>query len=164
MKTLLLKNADVVLPDRVVKNASVSVADGKIAAIDGSAAAGEEIDLEGATLLPGFIDVHIHGAVGIDVMDATPAGLREVSEHLATQGVTTWLPTLVPGADENYRSVIAAVFESSQEIEQVGKGGLPPLPGARIAGIHYEGPFVNSAQCGALHSEYFKTYSSPTDL
>jgi N-acetylglucosamine-6-phosphate deacetylase len=169
MKTLLLKNADVVLPDRVLKNASVSVVEGKIASI-GAAVGGEEIDLAGATLLPGFIDVHIHGAVGVDVMDATSEGLREVSEYLASQGVTTWLPTLVPAADENYASVIATVLESSQkieqaqEIEQVRKGGLPPLTGAHIAGIHYEGPFVNSAQCGALHSEYFKTYSSPSDL
>ena len=170
MKTLLLKNADVVLPGRVVKNASVSVVEGKIASI-GAAAGGEEIDLTGATLLPGFIDVHIHGAVGVDVMDATPEGLREVSQYLASQGVTTWLPTLVPAADENYQRVIAVVEQaqtSKEQVrmrqEQVRKGGLPPLPEAHIAGIHYEGPFVNSAQCGALHSEYFKTYSSPSDL
>jgi N-acetylglucosamine-6-phosphate deacetylase len=152
MKTLLLKNADVVLPDRVVKNASVSVVEGKIASID-AAAGGEEIDLTGATLLPGFIDVHIHGAIGVDVMDATPASLREVSQYLASQGVTTWLPTLVPAADENYASVIAAVEQTVENSH-----------GARIAGVHYEGPFVNSAQCGALHSEYFKTYSSSSDL
>src|ERR671917_1986145 len=106
MKTLLLKNADVVLPDSVVKNASVSVVEGKIASID-EAVGGEEIDLTGATLLPGFIDVHIHGAVGVDVMEATPAGLREVSNYLATQGLTSWVPTLVPGSDDNYASVAA---------------------------------------------------------
>ena len=163
MKTLLMKNADVVLPDSVLENASVLVRDGKIASI-GEAVGDEEIDLTGATLLPGFIDVHIHGAVGVDVMDATPEGLREVSQYLASQGVTTWLPTLVPAADENYANVIAAVEQAQLSKEQVRTGGLPALPGAHIAGIHYEGPFVNSAQCGALHSEYFKTYSSPSDL
>ncbi|HEY0367140.1 MAG TPA: N-acetylglucosamine-6-phosphate deacetylase, partial [Pyrinomonadaceae bacterium] len=94
-----------------------------------------------------------HGAVGIDVMAATPAGLREVSMYLASQGVTAWLPTLVPGSDENYASVAAVVSECLNEDE-----------GARVLGLHYEGPFVNSAQCGALHTEYFKTYSGSKDL
>ncbi|HYV12954.1 MAG TPA: hypothetical protein VE980_18770, partial [Pyrinomonadaceae bacterium] len=91
MQTLLLKNANVVLPDREV-TASVLIADGKIAAI-GDGGADEHIDLAGTTLLPGFIDVHIHGAAGVDVMDATSDGLRSVSDYLASQGVTSWLPT-----------------------------------------------------------------------
>lgn len=148
---MLLKNANVVLPDRKVSNVSVLVADGKIASLEGGRAA-EEIDLTGATLLPGFIDVHIHGAVGIDVMDASAADLRKVSEYLASQGVTSWLPTFVPASDENYASAVAAISEAMNG------------PGAQILGVHYEGPFVNTAQCGALHTEYFKTYSGPEDL
>lgn len=148
---MLLKNANVVLPDREVRNVSVLIADGKIASLD-EGSAGEEIDLAGATLLPGFIDVHIHGAAGIDVMDASAADLREVSEYLASQGVTSWLPTFVPASDENYASAVAAISEAMSG------------PGARILGVHYEGPFVNTAQCGALHTEYFKIYSGPEDL
>src|SRR6185369_6280242 len=105
---------------------------------------GEEISLAGATLLPGFIDFHIHGAAGIDVMDATANDLHEVSEYLASQGVTGWLPTFVPASDDNYASAIAAISEAMH-----GRG-------ARVLGVHYEGPFVNTAQCGALHTEYFK--------
>ena len=67
--------------------------------------------------------------------------------------MTGWLATLVPGSDENYASVSAAVGAVDE------RSG-----GARVLGIHYEGPFVNSAQCGALHTEYFKTYSGPKDL
>jgi N-acetylglucosamine-6-phosphate deacetylase len=148
---MLLKNATVVLPDREVNKLSVFIADGKIASFEGGSA-GEEIDLAGATLLPGFIDVHIHGAVGVDVMDATPADLRKVSEYLASQGVTSWVPTFVPASDENYARAVAAISETMHG------------PGARILGVHYEGPFVNTAQCGALHTEYFKTYSGPEDL
>ena len=150
MKTLLLKNASVVLPDREVQ-ASVLIEDGRIVSLEAEQG-GEEIDLAGATLLPGFIDVHIHGAAGIDVMDATAAGLGEVSEYLALQGVTSWVPTFVPASDENYASAIAVISEAMNE------------PGARVLGVHYEGPFVNTAQCGALHTEYFKTYSSAADL
>ena len=157
MTDLLLKNATVVLPDRELANGSVLISEGRIVSVgdDGSLSAAEEIDLSGMTLLPGFIDVHIHGAVGVDVMEATPEGLLEVSRYLASQGVTAWLPTLVPGSDENYASVAAAVSEAMRSSE---------VGGARILGLHYEGPFVNSAQCGALHVEHFKTYSSPADL
>ena len=152
MTGLLLKNAKVVLPDREV-DADVLVEAGRIAAIGDSLDAAEQIDLGGTTLLPGFIDIHIHGAVGVDVMEATTASLREVSVYLASQGVTAWLPTLVPGSDENYQSVAAVVSQC-----------LNNRDGARVLGLHYEGPFVNSAQCGALHTEYFKTYSGPKDL
>jgi N-acetylglucosamine-6-phosphate deacetylase len=151
MKTLLLKNANVVLPYGEA-NVSVFIAEGKIASFE-TVRADEEIDLAGTTLLPGFIDVHIHGAADVDVMEATPAGLREVSNYLASQGVTAWVPTLVPGTDENYASVAAVVSECLHDNE-----------GARVLGLHYEGPFVNTAQCGALHTEYFKTYSRPQDL
>ena len=140
MMTTLLKNARVVLPDREV-DADVLVREGRIAAIGEGLDAAEQIDLAGATLLPGFIDVHIHGAVGVDVMEADAAGLREVSVYLASQGVTAWLPTLVPGSDENYASVAAAVSQCLNDSE-----------GARVLGLHYEGPFVNTAQCGALHT------------
>src|SRR5215213_7309726 len=152
MTKLLLKNAKVVLPDREV-DLDVLVEDGRISAIGDSLNAADEVDLAGTPLLPGFIDVHIHGAVGIDVMAATPAGLREVSMYLASQGVTAWLPTLVPGSNENYASLAAVVSECLNEAE-----------GARVLGLHYEGPFVNSAQCGALHTEYFKAYSGSKDL
>ena len=148
----VLKNARVVLPDREV-DTDVLVVDGTIAAIGDGLDGGEQIDLAGSTLLPGFIDVHIHGAVGVDVMEASATGLREASTYLASQGVTSWLPTLVPGSDENYASVAAAVSECLNEHD-----------GARVLGLHYEGPFVNTAQCGALHTEYFKSYSNPKDL
>lgn len=153
---LTLQNARVVLPDRVMDAGTVVVEAGLIVSVgDSIEEKGEVLDLSGAVLLPGFIDVHIHGAVGIDVMEATPEGLHEVSRYLASQGVTGWLPTLVPGSDENYASVAASVSEAMR---------LTEVGGARILGLHYEGPFVNSAQCGALHVEHFKTYSGPADL
>ncbi|MCA1577589.1 MAG: N-acetylglucosamine-6-phosphate deacetylase [Acidobacteria bacterium] len=159
-KNVLLRNATVVLPERELVGGSVLVLGGRIVSIFSAETAPrasivEEIDLSGTTLLPGFIDVHIHGAVGVDVMEATPQDLQKVSHYLALQGVTGWLPTLVPGSDANYASVAAAVSEAMHSSEAAG---------ARILGVHYEGPFVNSAQCGALHVEHFKNYSGPLDL
>ena len=151
MTALLLRNAKVVLPDREVDQ-DVVVDDGMIVAVGESLDAAEQIDLSGTTLLPGFIDVHTHGAVGVDVMEATPDELRQVAIFLASQGVTGWLPTFVPASDENYARAVAAISQSMES------------DGARILGVHYEGPFVNTAQCGALHTEYFKTYFGPEDL
>src|SRR5690349_8960376 len=158
-RKLLLRNAALVLPDQIVPRGSILVEDGLISAIDEDntieTSGAESIDLSGTTILPGFIDFHIHGSVGIDVMEATPDGLREVSRYLASQGVTGWLPTFVPASAENYASAIRAIAETMQHSDNTG---------ARVLGVHYEGPFVNSAQCGALHVEYFKTYADPADL
>src|SRR5215203_5586358 len=150
---LQLCNARIVLPERLVEPASITIDHDSITSIEQNAIFTEgDLELGGATLFPGFIDVHIHGSLGVDVMDASPSELSQVSEYLASQGVTGWLPTFVPASDENYASAVAAISES------VGSGG------ARVLGVHYEGPFVNSAQCGALHTEYFKSYSGPDDL
>ena len=153
---LVVRGGTVVLPNQTIANGAILLEDGYISSIQESAkefSGVETLDLEGLTILPGFIDVHIHGAVGVDVMEASPAGLREVALYLASQGVTSWLPTLVPGSDENYASVAGAVSQVLHESK-----------GARVLGVHYEGPFVNTAQCGALHTQYFKTYSGAQDL
>jgi N-acetylglucosamine-6-phosphate deacetylase len=154
-ENLKLKNASVVMTDGVIENCTVAIDSGSIVSVGESDPAMEEtiLDLSGLFLLPGFIDVHIHGAVGVDVMDATAAELSSVSEYLASQGVTGWVPTFVPAADEVYASAIAAITGAAQS-----------STGARVLGVHYEGPFVNSAQCGALHTEYFRTYSSSADI
>lgn len=151
---LLLRDARIVLENRIIEDGMIGIEDEHIVYVgENQNADAETLSLDGLTVLPGFIDVHIHGAVGVDVMEASADGLAEMSAYLATQGVTGWLTTLVPGSDENYANVSAAVAAAMNNSE-----------GARVLGIHYEGPFVNSTQCGALHTEYFKTYSSPKDL
>ncbi len=158
-RKLLLRDARIVLENRIIEEGMILIEDERIVSVTENQtdlhSDAETLSLGGLTVLPGFIDVHIHGAVGVDVMEASADGLDQVSAYLATQGVTGWLATLVPGSDENYASVSAAV-------DQAMNGAA--TTGARVLGIHYEGPFVNSAQCGALHTEYFKTYSSPKDL
>jgi N-acetylglucosamine-6-phosphate deacetylase len=86
-------------------------------------------------------------------MAASAADLAHVAQFLATQGVTGWLPTLVPGPLEDY-------VRSTKAIDYAMQSHL----GARILGVHYEGPFVNTAKCGALRTEYFRTYSGIKDL
>jgi N-acetylglucosamine-6-phosphate deacetylase len=160
--TLLLKGARVVLPDEVLEGATVAVEGGRISAVtrDAATAGGRglrELDLEGLTLYPGFVDVHIHGAVGVDTLEASAGDLHKVARFLASRGVTAWLPTLVPAPVEDYRRAIEAVAEL---ISRQGERA----PAARAVGVHYEGPFVNERQCGALRTAYFRTYARGTEL
>jgi N-acetylglucosamine-6-phosphate deacetylase len=161
---VLLHNARIILPDGV-QFGSLVIKDGRISRILDSASvesqrADSVIDLNGATLFPGFVDIHIHGAVAVDVNSATASDLRRVSELLAGKGVTGWLPTLVPAADEEYERAIAAITELMSQQATAQSSG----PGARVLGVHYEGPFVNSEQCGALHREHFRTFKTAADL
>jgi N-acetylglucosamine-6-phosphate deacetylase len=189
----LLTNARLVLAGQVIDRGSLLVAAGRIERIipgdtSGIDASLVRYDLSGRTLFPGFIDVHIHGAVGVDVMEARVDGLERVSQFLATQGVTAWLPTLVPGTLEQYKqsiSTIAQLVQAQRENSQAFLGAEAALAavvqqerwqgclrsqgwlstsGARALGVHYEGPFVNSEQCGALHDDHFRTFSSEADL
>ncbi len=153
----LLRNARIVQLDTVA-DADLLITGDQIQAVGDrksiiKASGVKEIDLSGCTLFPGFIDIHIHGAAGIDTMNADAAGLMRVSEFLAKRGVTAWLPTLVPSEAVSYQRAISAIQEATTSRSS-----------ARILGVHYEGPFVSSAQCGALHPQNFRTFSDPSDL
>jgi N-acetylglucosamine-6-phosphate deacetylase len=159
---LLLRGARVVLPGGIKDAGGLFIEDGLIARILGpaesaSASAARMLDLNGLTLYPGFIDTHIHGAMGVDTMEATPDLLHRVARFLAEHGVTGWLPTLVPAPLEDYQN-------SARAVEQLMREQDEREAGARVLGLHYEGPFVNSAQCGALRPQHFRTFSTAADL
>ncbi len=157
VKTLLLKNAAVIVPGEKLARASVLIEDGRIARVaPGDIDAGESIDLTGQTLYPGFIDIHIHGAAGVDVMTASPDALGTMAAFLAKNGVTGWMPTFVPDTEENYRRAIEVIDEfTGRQSEQ---------PAARVLGIHYEGPFVSEKQCGALCPQFFREFAKGDEL
>src|SRR5205085_4773133 len=93
------------------------------------------------TLTPAFLDVHVHGAAGHDVMEGTPQALGEISKFLATRGVAHYLATTVTAPlDKTLRALegIANVIESASE-----DGAA-----ARPIGIHLEGPFLSHAKRG----------------
>ncbi|HVE59231.1 MAG TPA: N-acetylglucosamine-6-phosphate deacetylase [Pyrinomonadaceae bacterium] len=152
MKTVLLKNCTTILPGEKLPNTNVLIKAGKIAAISNEEFPADEVlDLENRTLFAGFIDIHNHGAVGVDVNGANAEALQTVGQFLAENGVTAWMPTFVPDSDETYRKVVGAI-EEVIEIQN-------DLPVAQIVGVHYEGVFANEQMCGALRPEFFKTFS-----
>ena len=162
---MLLHNARIVLPERTAQKASLLILDDRVAQVLEPApsqlpTADSVIDLLGLTLFPGFIDLHIHGAVGVDTMEADASDLGRASQFLATRGVTGWLPTLVPAPDADYARSINVI----EDAMRASGGAQNSNGGARILGVHYEGPFVNSSQCGALRSQFFRTFSGASDI
>lgn len=178
----LLCNARIVLTDRTIESANLLIENDRIAGIRHSSEpppTSSSFDLTGLTLFPGFIDVHIHGAVGVDTMNATAPDLFKAAAFLAQHGVTAWLPTLVPAAAEDYARAVDAIGECLGNQPTLAHRLQPCLPAenrsptkvgtlntgsARVLGVHYEGPFVNDQQCGALHREHFRTFKSINDL
>jgi len=159
MKKLLLQNANAVLPDGKVKAVSILIEDGKIADISFEnkfTKTDEVLDLSNTSFFAGFIDIHNHGAVGVDVNSASAEDLREVSKFLAGKGVTAWMPTLVPDSDENYGKIIKAIDQlmETQASEPI----------AQILGVHYEGVFANKKMCGALRPQFFKTFKRGVEI
>ncbi len=105
--------------------------------------AGPLLNASGCTVLPGFIDLHIHGSMGHDTMDATPESLAAISRFLARHGVTSFTPTTMTAP---HPPTLAAV-------ENVAAAQAQPLPGAAILGVHLEGPYISPHFPGAQVKE-----------
>ncbi len=104
----------------------------------------ERISLSGCTILPGFIDLHIHGAAGADVCDGTPEAIRVISGYLAKQGVTRFCPT----------TMTTSCLELEHIISNIASCMEKDMPGAAIHGIHLEGPFLSAEKCGIQNKKY----------
>jgi len=142
MASLLITNCRLYDSMETGARSCVLVRDGKIARI-GSAGtrvkADEVLDAQGRVLAPGLIDVHIQGAGGADVLDATPEALETISRTCARFGVTGFLATTVhkPGQENRHLKVAA---------ECSGRN----LGGAHLLGIHLEGPFISFEKKGMI--------------
>ncbi|MFA5480827.1 MAG: N-acetylglucosamine-6-phosphate deacetylase [Bacilli bacterium] len=94
-------------------------------------------------LVPGFIDEHIHGAFGHDVMEATPTALREIASHLPNEGVTYFCPTTMSMGIEDIKTALQNIATY-----------VPDKGEAMIVGIHLEGPFLSEKYCGAQNPKF----------
>ena len=106
----------------------------------------------------GLLDLHIHGAFGVDVLTASPADLDRLALGLSGRGISGFLPTLVPQPLGEMATTVArlSVWMRSRRTDD-GRGAMP-------LGIHFEGPFVSAARCGALHPSSFLDRSDPRTL
>lgn len=145
---MIFKNGQLIFPNGVRDGLDLLVEDGLITAIRAQAPAmGEKIiDLQGNYLAPGFIDVHVHGAMGRDTMEASVDAFRAICDYHTTGGTTSLLLTTASAPTKAIVGVLKAVRD------------WLPIPGSgkenrasirQIAGVHIEGPFISKAKAGA---------------
>lgn len=139
----LIKNATIYLPLQVLDQAWLVIQDGIIEKIGvgepPSPIDGDTYDARGQRLLPGFIDVHVHGAMGHESMDASSEGLICMAQYYAQHGVTSFLPTTWAAPFDSLLPVFANIRLTM---------GMS-YKGAQILGAHVEGPFLHPAKAGA---------------
>jgi N-acetylglucosamine-6-phosphate deacetylase len=138
-------------PGGVVEYPLVTVEDGRISRIENLTAGDQErigatYRFPEATLVPAYVDIHIHGCAGHDVMEATPTALDAIGAYLATRGVGGYFPTTVTSPrDETVRSLAGLAAEIGRDPEGRHHRATP-------LGIHLEGPFLSHSKRG-VHTD-----------
>ncbi|MBQ9413014.1 MAG: N-acetylglucosamine-6-phosphate deacetylase [Oscillospiraceae bacterium] len=145
---MLYKNANLFLPDAGFVPGWFRVEDGRFALVSAGECPEEGgTNLGGALVIPGLIDVHIHGNSGADFSDGDYEGLKRAARYLARNGVTSFAPasmTLPYG-------VLAEAFATGKRLRDEAPDGC-----ARLLGIHMEGPFFSEKKKGAQNGEYLR--------
>ena len=146
---LKIFNANIVTPHRLIANGSVLVTGSKITAVsesneefDGAV----EIDAQGKYVVPGFIDIHVHGGAGYDFMDGTTEAFLKVAELHARYGTTAMLPTTLSASREELLATLSS-YESAIKVNDKG---------SQFLGMHLEGPYFAMSQRGAQDPRYIR--------
>jgi len=155
MSTILLHAARALTPTAEILGAGILIRDGVIEAVGArqdmrlpSGAA--EISASGQTAIPGFIDVHIHGAGGHDVMEGTEQAMSAVAGTLARHGTTSFVATTVTASpDDTCRGVEGIARYVAHQFAAL-------QPKAEVLGVHYEGPFINKVRRGVHPAEWIQ--------
>ncbi len=150
MQKTLIRNARVISPGVDVENATIVIEGRKITAVTtrkvSARGADTIVDVGGQYVMPGFIDVHTHGALTYDFCDADPQAIFKLAEAKLAEGVTTFLPTTLTVSHEEL--LVAA--ENARKYAEAGQ------PFAKAPGIHLEGPFINVKCCGAQNPKFVR--------
>jgi N-acetylglucosamine-6-phosphate deacetylase len=149
---MILTNARLIFPNGIRDGLEVIVKGGKIAEIRPRVPgrAKDIVDLEGNYLAPGFVDLHVHGALGRDTMEASAEAFRAICDYHASGGTSSLLLTTATAPIDKIADVLSAVRDCRSSINM-------------IAGVHVEGPFISRARCGAQRAEFIQD-PSPADV
>lgn len=139
---MIIKNGTVLNHNFVFESADIRIAGEQIQTIEPGLDGEEILDAENLLILPGFVDSHFHGAVGVDFLGCQEDAYCRISEYEGKHGTTTILPTIEAASEE--RMLLAIRFYEAHKQD---------TPGARFGGIHLEGPYLNLDRIGAIDSE-----------
>lgn len=153
MNKLLIKDLKIVLEEEVILG-DILIIDGIIEKISSENIDFKYEDLEildgkGDILIPGFIDVHIHGANGADTMDGKKKSFEIISKFIVKKGVTNFLPTSLSSSKEDLKNILKIAAEVQNK----------DIGGANIFGVHMEGPYFDVEYKGAQDKKYIKKLS-----
>ncbi len=150
MQKTIITNAHVISPDVDIENAVIVIEGGKVKSVGKRAVAPKKgdtlVDVKGQYVMPGFIDVHTHGALTYDFCDPDPQAIFKLAEGKLAEGVTTVLPTTLTVSHEE-------LITAAKNAKAYAEAGMPY---AKVPGIHLEGPFINVKCCGAQNPKFVR--------
>ncbi|MEB8305589.1 N-acetylglucosamine-6-phosphate deacetylase [Staphylococcus xylosus] len=148
MTKYVIANGRIYTENETIEQGYILIENGKIIQIAEGEYQGDltTIDVKGQHVLPGFIDIHMHGGYGEDAMDASFAGLKHLSESLLSEGTTSFLATTMTQSDENIIKALKNIVDYQEQQDS--------LNAASIVGIHLEGPFISEYKVGAQNPAY----------
>lgn len=144
---MFFKNARIYCSDFQFHNGAFEVKDGRFGTILPEEVPADAVDLNGATVIPGLIDVHNHGSSGVDFSDGDYEGLKTMAGYLLRNGITSFAPTSMTLPYET----LDQAFRAAQKLALEAPAGC-----ARMMGIHMEGPYFSEKKKGAQNAAYLK--------
>jgi len=148
---IIITNGKIVTPRDVLENHCVVIEGDTIKQIAPAAQVlrpddTQVIDAGGAFVSPGFVDIHVHGALGRDTMEGSVEALAEITKFHATGGTTAMTPSIICDSRERITAALDAIEQAKNR----------DFGGARILGAHMEGPYVNPKMAGALPPQFLR--------